>query len=70
MAEVTPERQALCALGRNLPRGDLPVVAQLDDWLRPAWERGRPGPLPGSWSTRVSSGAGGPSPGLAVRLDP
>ena len=26
MTEVTPERQALRALGPNLPRGDLPVA--------------------------------------------
>jgi len=70
MAEVTPERRALCALGRDVPCGDLAVMAQLDDRLRPAWERGRPGRLPGSWSTRISSGAGGPGPDLVVRLDP
>jgi hypothetical protein len=41
MTEVTPERQALYALGRDLRCGDLPVAAQLEyDRLRPAWERG------------------------------
>ena len=42
MTEVTPERQALYALGRDLPRGDLLMAAQLEyDRLRPAWERGK-----------------------------
>jgi hypothetical protein len=41
MTEVTPERQALYALGRDLPRGDLPMAAQLEyDRLRPAGGRG------------------------------
>jgi hypothetical protein len=45
MTEVLPERQALSALGLDLPRGDLPMAAQLEyDRLRPAWELD-PGPL-------------------------
>jgi hypothetical protein len=46
MTEVPPERQALSALGLDLPRGgDLPMAAQLEyDRLRPAWELD-PGPL-------------------------
>ena len=41
MTEVTPEQQALYALARDLPRGDLPMAAQLEyDRLRPAEERG------------------------------
>jgi DivIVA domain-containing protein len=40
MTEVTPELRALYALDRNLPRGDLPMAAQLEyDRLRPAWEQ-------------------------------
>ena len=40
MTEVTPELQALYALDRKLPRGDLPMAAQLEyDRLRPAWEQ-------------------------------
>lgn len=41
MTEVTPEQRALYALARDLPRGDLPISAQLEyDRLKPAWERG------------------------------
>jgi len=44
MTEATPEQQALHALARDLPRGDLPMAAQLEyDRLRPAWERGQIG---------------------------
>lgn len=39
--KVTPEQRALHALAGDLPRGDLPISAQLEyDWLKPAWERG------------------------------
>jgi hypothetical protein len=48
MTEVTPEQQALHALDRNLPRGDLSMAAQLEyDRLRPAWERGEVRPAAG-----------------------
>jgi hypothetical protein len=41
MTEVTPEQRALYALARDLPRGHLPMSAQLEyDRLKPAWERG------------------------------
>ena len=48
MTELTPELEALYALHRNVPRGELSMAAQLEyDRLRAAWEQGEARPAAG-----------------------
>jgi hypothetical protein len=48
--KMTPEQEILYALQWNVSRSELFMAAQLEyDRLRPAWDGGRPGPLPGRW---------------------